>query len=578
MDSESRKKRVALYARVSTQEQVEKYGVDYQKADMLKWVELNADKYELVSDDFIYVDEACSGASPIEERIELPRLFDDAQKKRFDVVIVWKLDRFFRKTIFLLEAIEKLRSYKVGFISAKEPQVDTTSSMGNFMIGLLGIVAEMERNNILERTSAGKQAAAKAGKWVGGRVEPYGYVVDPETKKMTIHKEEAKVVREIFDWFVNERMTTYQIQQRVNQKNIPTKSDKKEQELKKRGKLKKSFRTKNAQNFWNESTIRKILRQDAYTGTYYYGKKSTYKDPVTKKSKERKNPRETWIPISCPQIIDKMIHQKAKKLLLENEALAKRNSQNDYLLSGKVFCGVCNSSYSAYTKKKFRQQGGSKMIVGEYANYRCLKSNQSKTETVCENRQISGSILEDYIWQQTLELFFDPKMFVKKVEEKMKNKLDVKKLEKDKRDLEQQKIDLAKEKERAIMLYEKGLSYEADGEIDKRMAEIRKQEELISYQINVICSQILTQEQKTNRIASIKNLAKKYQKTLENLDFETKKRIIQAVLNRVVIFEGKVRIEFVIEKTPSNKGSSSNLDKVPNVSTLETLSGGPGRN
>lgn len=576
MNSENKKKRVALYIRVSTTEQGEKYGPKFQEDDMIKWVKGRSDTFEPVQKKFIYRDIGCSGTTDIEEREGLSKLFEDAEKNKFDVVLVWKLDRFFRKTLLLLQGVERLEKYKVGFKSTKESDIDTTSSMGKVVLTLLGALAEMERNNIVERGAAGKQAAAKAGKWVGGKHPPYGYKINPTTQKMRVHKEEAEIVRKIFDWFVNERLTTYEIQDRMNQMNIPTKSDEKENELKKAGKLKKSFRTKNEQNFWSNSTIRKILNQDAYTGTYYYGKRTKKKDPITKKMKEVPNPREKWIPITCPWIIDKTLHQKAKKLLIENEALSKRNAKNEYLLSGKVFCGVCDSSYSGYTKKKFKQENGVRKVIGEYANYRCLKSNKSKTDTICENRQISGTILEDYVWGQTLELFSDPKAFVKKVETKMKDKLDIKKLEKDKEIYEKKIQELAGEAQRAISLFEKGLAYQNDNEIENRMKEIEREKELVSSRIDVICSQILTQEQRRDRIVSIKNLAKKYEKTLENLDFEAKKRIIQAVLNRVVIFEDKVRIEFIIEKTPSNKGGSSNSGEMSNVGTLETPYGGMG--
>ena len=153
METETKNKiRVALYLRVSTGEQISGYGLEVQKEKLLAFVQSQ------------------------DSRPQLKQLFTDAQNKEFDVVLVYRLDRFFRKTTLLLGAIELLGNYNVGFRSTTEA-FDTTSSTGKFMTTLLGAVAEMERETIRERTSNGKLCAAKAGKWVTG-VPPFGFKVD----------------------------------------------------------------------------------------------------------------------------------------------------------------------------------------------------------------------------------------------------------------------------------------------------------------------------------------------------------------------------------------------------------------
>jgi len=238
-----KKVRVALYIRVSTAEQGEKYGAKSQEREMLRWVDFH--KYKVDKTRHIYRDIDYSGASEIKERGALPELFKAAERKEFDIVLVWKIDRFFRKTLYLLEAIEKLEQMGIGFISTTQPEVNTTTTTGKFMIGLLGIIAEMERNNILERTTAGKIAGAEAGRWVGAGHVPIGYDVDIETMKLAINEEEAKIVRKIFDWCANEGFTMYQIQDRLNAMKIPTKADKKIAELKKQKRFKKRKRSWN---------------------------------------------------------------------------------------------------------------------------------------------------------------------------------------------------------------------------------------------------------------------------------------------------------------------------------------------
>lgn len=554
------KKRVALYIRVSTAEQGEKYGPALQKESMLRWLELHKETHYLVGEHHIFEDIDYSGATPVIQRAALPLLFEKAKAKEFDAVLVYKIDRFFRKTLFLLQAIEELKNYGVGFISTSESGIDTTSPMGQFMIGLLGILAEMERNNILERTASGKQAAALAGRWVGGKTPPYGYDVDPHTKKIAINEEEAEMVRKLFAWATEDRLTTYEIQSRLNVMNLPTKSDKAEQKLLEEGRLKKSSRTTNPANFWNESNIRGILNQPAYTGTYYYGKRSNVKDPQTGKKTMKTNPRETWIPISCPQIIDGVTFRKAAKRLEENEKLAARNSAKEYLLTAQITCGICESNFAGYTKKKQKVVNGEKITIGEYPQYRCGRSNKSKTHTVCTNRQISAEILEGVVWEKILEFVRQPEMFIKRIEEKNSQRIDLKKLQETKLQLEAEMEACNGEKSRAIFLFEKNLAYTGEGDIEKKLSEIDHKIEQLTSQIDVICSQLLSSEEKSTRLMIAKSISKGlYQKTLNSLDFKTKKIIISTLVRNITILPDKISIGFYFEEP---KKTSSREDSI----------------
>jgi len=119
------KKRVALYIRVSTEEQVQHWnGLEMQRDALLKYVSQSS-LYSL-NEKYIYTDEWKSWAYK-ENRPALQQLFEDAAKQEFDVVMVWKIDRFFRKTLYLLEGIEALDRLGIGFVSITQP-FDTTQS------------------------------------------------------------------------------------------------------------------------------------------------------------------------------------------------------------------------------------------------------------------------------------------------------------------------------------------------------------------------------------------------------------------------------------------------------------------
>ena len=143
-------KRVAVYIRVSTGDQ----NADLQRNELTDYCQWR--KWEIVE---IYSD-VMSGAK--DKRPALDRLMADAKRGRFDVVAVWRFDRFARSTSHLLRALEDFQSLAIDFVSLNE-SIDTSSAMGKMIFTVLAAVAELERCTIRERVIAGQQAARKRG-------------------------------------------------------------------------------------------------------------------------------------------------------------------------------------------------------------------------------------------------------------------------------------------------------------------------------------------------------------------------------------------------------------------------------
>lgn len=143
-------KRVALYVRVSTGEQ----NADLQVNELNEYAAFR--KWEIVE---TYADKM-SGAK--DRRPALDRLMVDAKRGRFDVVVVWRFDRFARSTRFLLEALEQFNSLGIDFVSLQE-SIDTSTNTGKAIFTILGAVAELERSTIRERVVAGQRAARRRG-------------------------------------------------------------------------------------------------------------------------------------------------------------------------------------------------------------------------------------------------------------------------------------------------------------------------------------------------------------------------------------------------------------------------------
>ena len=149
--------RVAIYARVSTVNHGQ--DVSMQTRELGQFAEARG--WSIAGE---YIDAGVSGAK--DSRPELNRLMADAHKRRFDVVCVWRFDRFARSVSHLLRALETFKALGVDFVSYSE-QMDTSTPAGKMVFTVLGAVAELERSLIVERVRAGLRNARAKGKRLG---------------------------------------------------------------------------------------------------------------------------------------------------------------------------------------------------------------------------------------------------------------------------------------------------------------------------------------------------------------------------------------------------------------------------
>ena len=149
--------RVAIYARVSTTNHGQ--DVSLQTRELRQFAEARG--WQVAGE---YVDSGVSGAK--DSRPELNRLIADAHKRRFDVVAVWRFDRFARSVSHLLRALETFKALGIDFVSFSE-QMDTSTPAGKMVFTVLGAVAELERSLIAERVRAGLRNARAKGKRLG---------------------------------------------------------------------------------------------------------------------------------------------------------------------------------------------------------------------------------------------------------------------------------------------------------------------------------------------------------------------------------------------------------------------------
>jgi DNA invertase Pin-like site-specific DNA recombinase len=155
--------RAAFYGRVSTTNH--KQDVGLQTRELRQFAEARG--WQIFGE---YLDEGISGAK--DSRPELNRLMNDAHKRRFDVVCVWRFDRFASSVSHLLRALETFRALGIDFVSFSE-QMDTSTPAGKMVFTVLGAVAELERSLIVERVRAGMRNARAKGKHIGRPAKTY---------------------------------------------------------------------------------------------------------------------------------------------------------------------------------------------------------------------------------------------------------------------------------------------------------------------------------------------------------------------------------------------------------------------
>lgn len=193
--------KTALYIRVSTDAQYEEgYSVDAQKERLRGYCEYNG-----IKDYEFYIDGGWSGSNI--NRPEVQRLITDIQTHTVDKVIVFKLDRLSRSqkdTLYLIEDV--FTPNGCSFISLNE-NFDTSTPFGKAMIGILSVFAQLERENIRERTRMGMKERVKEGLWMGGGRIPFGYDYDPK-KDILIPNKHAKDVKQIYELYLQGYSTT----------------------------------------------------------------------------------------------------------------------------------------------------------------------------------------------------------------------------------------------------------------------------------------------------------------------------------------------------------------------------------
>ncbi|WP_040980380.1 MULTISPECIES: recombinase family protein [Oceanobacillus] len=300
--------KVAIYVRVSTVHQVDKDSLPFQRQELINYTKyaLNIDEYEIFED--------AGYSAKNTKRPKYQQMMARIRNNEFTHILVFKIDRISRNLKDFTEMYEEIKDYQVTFVSKSE-QFDTSTPMGEAMLKIILVFAELERQMTAERVFTIMLDRAEKGLWNGATV-PIGYVWSDEVKFPVIDKDEAVIVQYIYDLYEKLR-STIKVAIRLNEENIQTK----------RG------------GEWTPKTVRDILRNPFYIGTYRYNVRKN-------NSKSRYKDKSEWIvkENNHPAIIDKEQYFRVNIILNQNfrgNLHVQRENMHTHIFGKKLFCGNC---------------------------------------------------------------------------------------------------------------------------------------------------------------------------------------------------------------------------------------------
>lgn len=542
MSEQKKQLKVAFYIRVSTDDQAEKFGVPLQRASIEALVKSKgklddgSDAMVLAGNKYVYVDEGISGTIDFRERPAFARLIEDLElapkdAKPFDAVVVYKIDRFARRLRILLSVVEFLDEHGIMFLSANE-SIDTSSAFGKAILGIIGVIAELEIETTRLRTQDGRQQAVDRG-IIMGQATTYGFQKDPEGRLIPLD-EEARIVKDIFNWFVYERMPAQKIADRLKDLHILSPDASAIKNKKRKGILRK----KNDAHFWRMETVKDILADRIYIGEYWYGKTTT--DKKTKKT--LRLPEIEWKLSSYkyPPLIEPALFIQAQKYL---EMYVKRVKFNDeqtkshiYLLSGLLRCANCASGDEMISWTGDRKQVSSNPSKYRYY-YKCARKNRKKYSTYCTVLPIPADALEEYILKFVIKLIDDPEMVYRHQKELLSTKKTLQHLTKLREDYIKN-VNSIPSRITAIR------SQNTLGVLDsnKMMEEIAEQElskRRYEKEIQKIDERLGRQELSEGYLRTFQEFAKRYAITIEELRTPSKRKelinILHSIIDQIVV-------------------------------------------
>ncbi len=510
--------KAAIYVRVSTTEQsdLEFSSLDGQINQCKTWIDqkntmggidgLQITEFEIYSD-------TKSGKNL--KRPGITRLLNEPERGMFDVVIATKLDRVSRSLKDFLLLYDELSQHSVALTIVTQ-NIDTTTIQGELLQTMLMAFAEFERKMNSERTREKRIESIKAGLWTGG-YQILGY--DLQNKKLVVNTEEAELVNEIFQRYLNLKSAS-----------------KVARSLNNDGYTNKKWVTSNGlvrggSKFYKKSLYH-ILKRHIYIGKYEM-------DGVLYEGLHE-------------QIIDQETFDKVQSILAQNsvDPKAHRTSETPAVLTNLCSCGFCSSgmTVTSTTNKRYNKK---------YHFYKCVKKNNEGKTLAHNPKDLSVSLLDGFVIN-SLKIFLEEPELLSAMKKRIKYHGEDKVKEIEQQIAQLQKVLKAKKKDKTNTLQlltdnaESSLLKQTyEKQLEDILLEIQEKEDLMDFYSQQLDS--LT-SQSPIHTSTYKSILKEFVDQYEKSDIDTRRDLVKVLVNKVESLvnqetnEGTIEIQYKADK------------------------------
>ena len=535
--------RTALYARVSSEKQAQSNTIESQICSLKK--QIFDDGYLLLKE-LEFVDNGYSGSNIIRPALE--KIRDTAARGELDKIYIHSPDRLSRKYAHQILLIEEFQKNGVEIVFSNHTVGDSAES--HLLLQMQGMIAEYEREKIMERSRRGMIHAAKKGSVNVLGKAPYGYryidkYVGSGEARYEVIEEEAMIAQQIFSWVGYDRLSIGAVCRKLSEMRVPSPT-----------KL----------PYWGKSSICAILKNPTYKGLAAFGKqkignkiikirpsKNSCEQPKNLYSKFT-NPKENWIYIPVPALIDEILFESVQEQLEENRKISRsRVKEVKYLLQGLVLCGQCH--YACYARplseNEIKKRGDR---AKNYVYYRCSGTDASRFggNKICDNKPVRLDALDMAIWEEVKVLLKNPDRLLKEYQRRI-SELEKSPYAQESILLEQQELKLQRGIARLIDSYAQ--EYINKEEFEPRVQAMKQRLKIITEQKNKITDQTKLKNELMLIVTNLENFSLSVESKLENIDWTTKRDIIRTLVKRIEINREDVNVVFRINNLPGDRSS-----------------------
>lgn len=505
---EKRRKLIAIYCRVSTEEQSENgYSIDEQERLLEEWCKKMG--YVIYK---CYSDRGISGKN-IKDRPALKELLSDAKAGKFDMVISWKINRVSRKLEDVLKIVNLLEKNNITFKSYSEP-FETDTPAGRMQFQMMALIGEFERGTIAQNVKMGMIAKAKSGNWCGGRVLGYDLVPNnsPEEEKkgknkLKINEKEAEIVRFIF----NEYSKGKGYKAITNQIN------------------KLGYKTKKGNDF-SVGSIRDILTNPVYIGEIRYNVRQNWSE----KRRRNINPNPIRVKGKYEAIIDRELWDKVQLILESKKGKPSRIYDGEYPLTGILRCPKCGAGMVISRTTNTLADGSKKRIA-----YYCCGNWKNKGTSVCNSNTIRVDKANEYVFKKIEELVSNEAMIkavVKNINKERKDKVKPAKRLLGDIDKELEKLD--KRKRKIFEAYEDDILTKE--EFQTRKNELNEKIRILEEEKKPLLNTISEEVSEEIPYEFIKDILMNFSKILNSsVSREQQKKLLHMIISEITMNESR---------------------------------------